>query len=99
MADALILEFDGVGVEGYEAVNRELGIDMETGEGDWPDGLISHTAGAKPGGWVVIEIWESQDAQGAFMNDRLGAALGAGRVPAPSRVEWIDLAAHHTPGG
>ena len=79
MADALILEFDGVGVEGYEAVNRELGIDMETGEADWPDGLISHTAGAKPGGWVVIEIWESQDAQGEFMNDRLGAALGAGR--------------------
>ncbi len=100
MAAGLILEFDGVGLEEYEAVNRHLGIDMNSGQGDWPAGLLFHAGGAKPGGWVVFEVWESQDAQAAFMNDRLGHALAAGGISGPpSRVEWLDLAAHHTPGG
>jgi hypothetical protein len=30
MADALILEFEGFGVDVYERVNNELGIDMGT---------------------------------------------------------------------
>lgn len=32
MAAGLILEFDGVTEKEYEAVNRELGIDMATGK-------------------------------------------------------------------
>ena len=68
MAEALILEFDGVGREQYDAVNKRLGIDMASGEGDWPEGMLSHTAGAKAGGWVVFEVWESRGAQGQFMN-------------------------------
>ena len=96
MAAGLILEFDGVGRSDYEAVNRALGIDMESGEGDWPAGLLFHSGGAKPGGWVVFEVWESQDDQQRFMDTRLAAALGEGGVTEPpSRVEWLDLAAHH----
>ena len=98
MADMLILEFDGVGREQYEAVNEQLGIDMASGEGAWPDGVVSHMAGAKPGGWVVIEVWESRDAQGRFMNDRLGAALQKGGITDPPvRVEWVELVANHRP--
>jgi hypothetical protein len=100
MAAGLILEFDGVGREDYDAVNEQLGIDSQTGEGDWPAGLLFHAGGAKPGGWVVLEVWESQEAQQRFMDGRLGAALQAGGVTAPpSRVEWLDLAAHHTLAG
>jgi hypothetical protein len=98
MAAGLLLEFDGVGREQYEAVNERLGIDPATGQGDWPDGLLSHAAGAKPGGWVVMEIWESQQAQEHFMENRLGQALQEGGITdRPSRVEWLDLAAHHHP--
>jgi hypothetical protein len=98
MAAGLILEFDGVGLAEYKAVNAALGIDFDTGEGDWPAGLLFHAGGAKPGGWVVFEVWESQAAQGAFMGGRLGQALQEGGITsAPSRVEWLDLAAHHTP--
>ena len=46
MADALILEFEGIGRAEYEAVNDLLGIDMGSGEGNWPAGLLVHTAGA-----------------------------------------------------
>jgi hypothetical protein len=97
MADALILEFEGFGEDVYESVNRELGIDMRTGEGDWPAGLISHTGAAKPGGWVVFEVWSSRGDQERFMAERLGPALQVGGVDGPpSRAEWLDLAAHHS---
>ena len=45
MAELLILEFDGVSESEYRNVNAELGIDPETGKGDWPAGLITHLAG------------------------------------------------------
>ena len=35
MADALILEFEGIGRAEYDAVNDLLGIDMGSGEGNW----------------------------------------------------------------
>jgi hypothetical protein len=97
MADGLILEFDGVGLEQYERVNGLLGIDMATGEGDWPDGLLFHTGGAKPGGFVVFEVWDSRADQEAFMARRLGQALAGGGIEGPpARLEWLDVAAHHS---
>jgi len=41
----------------------------------------------------VFEIWESQKAQEEFMG-RLGPALAQVGLSAPTRVEWIELAAH-----
>ncbi|MGI8450573.1 MAG: hypothetical protein ACR2MP_26030 [Streptosporangiaceae bacterium] len=41
MPDALILEFAGLSDAGYAAVNENLGIDAETGQGDWPAGKHS----------------------------------------------------------
>ena len=97
MAEGLILEFEGFGKETYDAVNANLGIDQETGTGDWPAGLIFHAGGATPGGWVVFEVWESKEAQGAFMAGRLGAALhDAGVDGPPARAEWLELAAHQS---
>ena len=71
MAEALILEFEGVGRDEYEAVSDLLGIDMGSGAGEWPPGLLIHTAGATENGWAVLEVWESREAQEAFMNERL----------------------------
>lgn len=94
MPQGLILEFDGdVGREQYEAVNSVLGVDAETGSGDWPASLLYHAAGAKSGGWVVFEIWESQAAQEQFMQ-KLGPAIAQAGIGAPARVQWLDLAAN-----
>jgi hypothetical protein len=96
MADALILEFEGFGRETYERVNDLLGIDPESGEGDWPRGLLFHSGAAKPGGFVVFEIWDSKTAQEAFMAERLGRALQDGGVGGPpARLEWLEVAAYH----
>jgi hypothetical protein len=40
MAEGLILEFDGLSREPYDAVNALLGIDVVTRAGDWPAGLL-----------------------------------------------------------
>jgi hypothetical protein len=100
MAAGIILEFDGVTVEHYNAVNAALGIDASTGEGDWPDGLVSHSAGlGDHGRFVVMEVWDSPEHQARFMEERLGAALEEGGVTTPPvSVTWIELEAHQTPG-
>lgn len=96
MGSALILEFDGVGANDYGAVNAALGIDMSTGSGDWPEGMRSHIAGTTDaGGLIVVEVWDSQEAQARFMESRLGPALASCGIPAPSRMNWTDLLAHH----
>lgn len=98
MADLLILTFDGVGLAEYESVNGKLGIDMVTGKGDWPAGLQAHAAGVTDDGrFVVTEVWASRDAQHAFMESRLGAALAAGGITSAPEVTWAPLAAFHTP--
>ena len=97
MTAELILQFDGVTTKEYHAVNAALGIDPETGEGNWPDGLVSHGAGLDGDGtFVVIEVWDSPDHQARFMEDRLGPALTEGGITSPpSSVTWIELIAHH----
>jgi hypothetical protein len=99
MAEAVILEFTGVGEAQYNSVNEKLGIDPKAGTGDWPAGLHTHLAGSSDDGtFVVAEVWSSRQAQADFMDSRLGEALAAGGVPAPSKVTWVSLITHHTPG-
>ena len=100
MAELLILEFEGIGKDEYDAVNGKLGLDMQTGEGDWPEGLLVHTAGTDEGGnFVVSEVWSSREAQADFMQKRLGEALAAGGVTSQPTVRWIPLIALQNLGG
>lgn len=97
VAEVLILAFEGVGEAEYDAVDRELGIDMRTGTGDIPDGLLVHAAGmADDGKLVVTEVWSSREVQGAFMGSRLGPALAACGVTATPTVTWVPLIAFQT---
>jgi hypothetical protein len=93
MSDVLIIEFDGVGENDYHAVNKQLGID-EDGEGSWPSPLRSHIAATSDSGLVVFEVWDSKEAQAAFMA-QLGPALGAAGVPQPTRTEWLTQVGQH----
>jgi hypothetical protein len=98
MAEALILEFTGIGDLEYEAVNKILGIDTQTGDGDWPPGLLSHAAGTSDDGtFIVTEVWSSRADQEDFLATRLGAALAAGGVTAPPAMRWVNLIAYSEP--
>ena len=98
MAAGVILEFEGVTEKEYNAVNAALGIDPATGEGDWPDGMVSHAAGLNENGrFVVIEVWDTPEHQARFMEERLGEALAKGGVTEqPASVTWIELVANNT---
>ena len=86
MSYGLVLVFEGVSEKDYWAVNANLGITQGSDEG-YPEGMIAHTGGPTDGGgWVVIEMWTSKAAQEAFMATRLGAALAAAGLNAPSQV-------------
>jgi hypothetical protein len=97
VAAGLILRFSAVGRADYDAVNAKLDMDMNAGTGDWPPGLLSHAAGtADDGSFIVMEVWESREAQGAFMQSRLGPALQQAGVTAVPTITWIDLFAYST---
>jgi hypothetical protein len=99
MPEVMILEFSGVTEADYASVNGHLGIDMHTGEGNWPSGLISHAAGlGDDGTFVVTEVWNSRADQAAFLDGRLGPALAAGGVTTMPAVRWVPLTAYVTPG-
>jgi hypothetical protein len=96
MAAGVILEFEGVTAKEYQAVNAALGLDPQTGQGDWPDGMVSHSAGlGEDGRLVVMEVWDSPEHQARFMESRLGEALAKGGVTEPPvSVTWVELIAH-----
>jgi hypothetical protein len=82
--------------EFYDKVDNELGWE----EGEYPDGLISHYAGAHPdGGFLVFDIWESQEHFGRFAQEELMPAMerasaGGSGGEAP-RVEPKFIPIHH----
>jgi hypothetical protein len=43
MSHALILKFKGAKRRSVQGGQHDPGIDLATGEGDWPAGLLSHT--------------------------------------------------------
>lgn len=55
--------------ERYDEVVRRLtgGRPRLESKGDWPvEGLISHQAGEGPDGFVVVDVWESEEACAQF---------------------------------
>jgi hypothetical protein len=99
MAYGVALVFGpGVTEDDYWAVNDKLGMDRQ-GNGDWPEGILFHTGGpTADGGWVVMELWDKKESQTAWMTGRLGAALGAVGVPAPSQVIESNTVHHRFAG-
>jgi hypothetical protein len=89
MAYVVVLVFEGVGEDKYWAVNEKLGIGRGSSSG-YPAGLLVHTAGPTPTGWVVSEVWDNKQSQIAFMQSKLGAALQAIGLPPPSQIIETD---------
>ncbi len=82
MAVCYLLEWQGVGQSEYDAVLAEVGL--ERFHGPAADGGVSHVAGPVDGGWLVADIWESDEAFQAFLADRLGPASASVGIPQPS---------------
>jgi hypothetical protein len=83
MAIVSIIQPPGGGREMYEAIAAKMNVD-----GDPPDGLILHCAGDADGAWQIVEVWESEEHNQRFVEDRLAPAIIAvAGEGAPSRAE------------
>ena len=79
MAIGMIMQFTGVHQEQYDAVMEKMGI-----AANWPQGIVSHVAGATDVGWVVVDVWESRQQFDSFFETRLKPAFqAAGGLPEP----------------
>lgn len=81
------LEFIDVDQRRYEALGARL---ASSGP---PPGVIFHACAAIPGGWRIVELWESQAAFDTFVENRLLPAARALAWPEPSRRECVPT--HH----
>lgn len=97
MAEGLVLKFKGVGQKEYDAVNKALGLSGASG--DWPKGMIEHHGGpTDDGSLVVCEVWDSREAQGRFMQERLGKAIGASGITVTPEVTWYKVSLNYRGG-
>lgn len=75
------MQAPGLNAELYDSVMENLGW----AEGDTPTGFVSHYAAPTKDGWLVFDIWESQEDFESFAQERLGPAMAAaagGQAPA-----------------
>lgn len=66
----VVLVHQGAGLtkESYEEIVRRItGGKGLSSPADWPvEGLLIHAAGEAPGGFRVVDVWESEEAAGRF---------------------------------
>jgi hypothetical protein len=89
MAIGVVMTFDDVSTEQYEAVMAQDALDLRSprntsATNDWPSGIVSHVAGPTATGWCVVDVWESQSKLDDFISVRLGPAMAKAGLPQPS---------------
>ncbi len=90
---AIVVEFnipDMTAAE-YDGVLREL---ERKGAGS-PDGRLYHVAAPNPGGWFVVDVWESQQQFDRFGEVLIPTLQAAGVTPATPEVRPV----HNTISG
>lgn len=89
MAVAVILEFAGATLEGYDRVITELGL---AGARRGEPGLLFHWVAALPGGGIrVVDVWDDRDLAEAFVRDRLVGATQALGATEPPGIEVLEV--------
>ncbi len=87
MAVVFIIEQADITREKYEEVRSLVVPDNRL-----PEGMILHLAGeVKGGGWRVVELWESEEAQGKFLQAKLGPAFQKAGVSQQPKVTSFPL--------
>jgi hypothetical protein len=94
MAVLMILEWQDVTTEDYERVNETIGIRSDA---DAPEGLIEHVAALTDDDeLVIVDLWESDEALGRFVETRLAPAIKQLELPeATPRMAQVH---NHQPG-
>jgi hypothetical protein len=86
MAVAMLLEWPGETREQYEQLMSVVGLEENP-----PEGGLLHVAGPMPGGWRVLDIWESEEAFERFANERLRPAVEKVELPAMPQPQFFPV--------
>lgn len=93
MAVGVLMIIPGGTKDLYDKVMKSLGLSA-TG-GDWPEGILTHTAGPSGKDWIVVDTWESKEAFMKFSQERLGEAAQASGMPLIQPM-FFDIYLSHT---
>ena len=87
MAIVLVHQGPDLTRESYDQIVRSMtGKDRVESPSDWPvEGLLVHAAGDGPGGFRVVDVWESEEAARSF-GEKLAPHLQAAGVTAEPEV-------------
>jgi hypothetical protein len=66
------MEVPGATTAQYDRANEIMGIH---GDADAPEGLVQHVAASDGSSLVIVDLWDSEEALGLFVKDRLAPAL------------------------
>jgi hypothetical protein len=94
MAYCLIADNPTGSAELYEQVTQKV---RESGEFP-PAGVIFQVAGPHDGGWRVISVWESREAQERFRDERLLPIFQEVGVER-GEMRWSDFETHSVIAG
>ena len=86
MAVAMLLEWPGQSKEQYDELMKRVAL-----ETDPPDGGLFHVAGPMPGGWRVVDVWESREAFERFAEERLRPAVKEVGIPGMPEPEFYPI--------
>jgi hypothetical protein len=89
----MLLEWDGVDQNQYNRVVDALALDDNPA-----DGLLLHTAGPKPDGWRVFDVWRSEDHYNRFVDERLKPAVQQAGVAAQPQPQVSSVYNLFAPG-
>lgn len=98
MAAALVLRWDGITSEQYDAVLEKVDWEKEPARGG-----IFHVAWFDDAGMGIVDVWQSERAWNDFMAERLGPVLAELGVAGQPDVVFHDVhryfntEAAHTP--
>lgn len=82
MAITAVFEVPGMTADHFDKVLA--GLD-EAGQAA-PDGRIFHVASPTDGGWLVVDVWESEDKLGAFAGILMPLLAQLGITPPRPRI-------------
>ncbi|HEY3237330.1 MAG TPA: hypothetical protein VGJ84_21600 [Polyangiaceae bacterium] len=83
MAIGFIMQFDNLSTAKYDEIAKQLGYKLHS-NGNYPLGILSHVSGKSQTGFFVVDVWDSAEEFGAFLEGKLKPAFAkVGGIPEP----------------
>ena len=87
MAITAVFEVPGMNAEHFDNTRAEL---EKAGKAE-PDGRLFHVASPTDDGWLVVDVWESEEKLGAFAETLMPIIERTGSTPPQPRIAPVHF--------